>query len=140
VAEEDPLDVAARALRHRDRSAYEVEERLARAGIDEERRAEALETLARLGYVDDDRYAASRATALAARGWGDVGIRTHLEQEGVGAAAAERALATLAPELERAQQIAHRDGASPRIARRLAAKGFSEDVVESVARDGPAGV
>jgi regulatory protein len=140
VPDQDPLDVAARALRHRDRSAREVEERLARAGIDEERRAEALEALARLGYVDDDRYAATRAAALAARGWGDVGIRTHLEQEGVGAAAAERALATVASEQERAQAIARRYGASPRTARRLAAKGFSEDVVESVARDGAAGV
>lgn len=140
MPEQDPLDVAARALRHRDRSAHEVDERLARAGIDEDRRAEALETLARLGYVDDDRYAATRAAALAARGWGDAGIRAHLEREGVGAAPAERALATLASEHERARAIARRDGASPRTARRLAAKGFSEDVVESVARDGAAGV
>jgi SOS response regulatory protein OraA/RecX len=140
VPEEDPLDVAARALRHRDRSAREVDERLARAGIDDERRTEALETLARLGYVDDDRYASTRAAALAARGWGDAGIRAHLEQEGVGAAAAEQALAALAPEQERAQAIARRDGTSARTARRLAAKGFSEDVVETVARDGAAGV
>jgi SOS response regulatory protein OraA/RecX len=140
VPEQDPLDVAARALRHRDRSAREVDERLARAGFDEERRTEALETLGRVGYVDDDRYAVSRAAALAARGWGDAGIRAHLEQEGVGAAPAERALATLAPEQERARAIARRDGASPRTARRLAAKGFSEDVVESVAGDGAAGV
>jgi SOS response regulatory protein OraA/RecX len=140
VAEQDPLEIAARALGHRDRSARDVDERLARAGVDGDRRAAALETLARLGYVDDDRYAASRAAALAARGWGDAGIRAHLEREGVGAAAAERALATLAPEPERAQAIARRDGASPRTARRLAAKGFSEDVVESVAGDGAAGV
>jgi SOS response regulatory protein OraA/RecX len=140
VPEDDPLDIAARALRHRDRSARDVGERLARAGVDADGRAEALETLARLGYVDDDRYAASRAAALAARGWGDAGIRAHLEQEGVGAAAAERALAALAPERERAEEITRRDGVSARTARRLAAKGFAEDVVESVAADGAAGV
>jgi SOS response regulatory protein OraA/RecX len=140
VPEEDPLDIAARALRHRDRSAREVDKRLARAGVDANGRAEALATLARLGYVDDNRYAASRAAALAVRGWGDAGIRTHLEQEGVGAAAAEGALAALAPERERAEEITRRDGASARTARRLAAKGFAEDVVESVAADGTAGV
>jgi SOS response regulatory protein OraA/RecX len=140
VAEQDPLEVAARALRHRDRPAREVDDRLARAGVDEKRRAEALETLARLGYVDDDRYAASRAAALAARGWGDAGIRVRLEQEGIGAAPVERALSTLTPERERARAIAGREGASARTARRLAAKGFAEDVVESVAREGAAGV
>jgi regulatory protein len=140
VPEQDPLDIAARALRHRDRSARDVDERLARAGVDADGRADALETLARLGYVDDERYAAARAAALAVRGWGDAGIRAHLEQEGVGAAAAEAALAALAPERERAAEIARRDGASARTARRLAAKGFADDVVESVAVDGTAGV
>jgi SOS response regulatory protein OraA/RecX len=137
---QDPLEVAARALRHRDRSARDVDERLARAGVDGQARAEALETLARLGYVDDERYATARAAALAARGWGDVGIRAHLEQDGVGPAATEAALAALAPERERAEEIARRDGASARTARRLAAKGFADDVVEAVAADGTAGV
>jgi regulatory protein len=140
MPEQDPLDIAARALRHRDRSARQVDERLARAGVDAARRAETLETLGRLGYVDDDRYAAARAAAFAARGWGDAGIRAHLERDGVATDAAGRALAALEPEQERARAIARRDGATARTARRLAAKGFSEEVVESVARDGTAGV
>jgi len=52
-----PIEIAARALRHRDRSRRQLDERLARAGVDEARRAEALETLERVGYVDDGRYA-----------------------------------------------------------------------------------
>ena len=46
-------------------------------------RAAAVETLERLGYVDERRFAASRAAALAARGYGDEAIRFDLEREGV---------------------------------------------------------
>jgi SOS response regulatory protein OraA/RecX len=45
TADEDPVELAARALQHRDRSRRDVDERLARAGIDEERRNDALDTL-----------------------------------------------------------------------------------------------
>ena len=68
--ERDPVDVAARALRTRDRSRRDLDERLARAGVGDDDRAEALETLERVGYVDDERFAAARASALAARGHG----------------------------------------------------------------------
>ena len=46
--------------------AHELDERLARAGVDEAARADALETLERVGYVDDARFAVARAAALAA--------------------------------------------------------------------------
>jgi len=128
----DPLEVAARALRHRDRSAREVEARLERAGIDGPRRSEALETLGRLGYVDDDRFARTRADTLARRGRGDTAIRFELERAGVEAEAVETAIAALEPELERARAIVARDGATPRIARRLAANGFARETVEEV--------
>ena len=39
----DPIELAARALRHRDRSRHELDERLARAGVDDAERAEALD-------------------------------------------------------------------------------------------------
>jgi regulatory protein len=129
VADADPLDLAARSLRHRDRSTREVEDRLARAGVDADRRAETIETLARLGYVDDARFAAGRAADLAGRGWGDEAIRLRLEEAGVGVEEVEAALAGLEPERERAAALVARDGASPRTARRLLAKGFAEDVV-----------
>jgi hypothetical protein len=41
----DPIDLAARALRHHDRSRSQIDDRLARAGVADERRAEALEAL-----------------------------------------------------------------------------------------------
>ena len=53
----DPIDLAARALRHRDRSRSQVDERLARAGVEDDRRADALDALERIGYVDDVRFA-----------------------------------------------------------------------------------
>jgi len=129
VADADPLDLAARSLRHRDRSTHEVDDRLARAGVDEEQRAETLATLARLGYVDDRRFAAGRAADLARRGWGDDAIRVRLEEAGVGGEEIEAALAAVEPESARAAELVARDGASPRTARRLLAKGFAEDVV-----------
>lgn len=129
MADPDPLDLAARSLRHRDRSTREVDDRLARAGVEAEQRAETLETLARLGYVDDGRFAAARAAELARRGWGDGAIRLRLEEAGVGAEDVEAALAGLVPERERAAESVARHGASARTARRLLAKGFAEDVV-----------
>jgi len=129
VAEADPLDLAARSLRHRDRSTHEVDDRLARAGVDADRRAETLETLARLGYVDDGRFAAGRAAELAGRGGGDEAIRLRLEEAGVGGEEVEAALAGLEPERERVAELVARDGATARTARRLVAKGFAEDVV-----------
>lgn len=130
-AEPDPLEVAARALRHRDRSRSQVDERLARAGVDEEQRTEALETLERMGYVDDARFAATRAAALAARGLGDAAIRHDLESGGVTPELAEEALAALEAEADRARAIATRSGRTAKTAAQLARKGFGEDAIES---------
>ena len=71
----DPVDLAAAALRHRDRSRLQVDERLARAGVEDDRRADALDALERIGYVDDARFADQRAASLADRGYGDEAIR-----------------------------------------------------------------
>jgi regulatory protein len=127
----DAIDIAARALRHRDRSRRQVEERLERAGVDEERRADALETLERVGYVDDARFAAARAAALAARGYGDEGIRRLLQAEGVASDVADEAVAGL--ERERAGRLVERLGASARTAAQLQRKGFGEESVELAA-------
>ena len=130
-AEPDPIDVAARALRHRDRSRAQVAERLARAGVGDAARDEALDTLERVGYVDDARYAANRAAALAERGQGDAAIRHDLKAAGVPAEAAAAAVAVLVPEADRARAIAARDGRTARTAAQLARKGFSEESVEA---------
>lgn len=129
----DPLELAARALRHRDRSRRQVEERLERAGVEDVARADALETLERVGYVDDGRFAAGRAAALAGRGYGDGAIRQLLRGDGVAATVADAAIEALEPERERAARLVERLGASPRTAARLQRKGFGEESVELAA-------
>ena len=126
----EALEVAARALARRDYSEQELRDRLARAGIEP---AEADETLAALrerGLLDDSRFAAARAQALAERGRGDLAIRFDLEGRGVDAELIEEALATLEPERERAERIVLGRGAGPKTARFLAQRGFDPDVVE----------
>jgi SOS response regulatory protein OraA/RecX len=127
----DPLEIAAAALRHRDRSRREVEERLARAGVDADARDDALETLERLGYLDDTRFAAGRAEALAARGFGDEAIRHDLAEHGVAAEAVEAALGALAPESARAQELVERLGATAKTAAALTRKGFAPESLEA---------
>lgn len=132
-ADSDPIELAARALRHRDRSRQQLDERLARAGVDDAGRAEALETLERVGYVDDGRYARARAESLAERGYGDAGIQHLLEQDGVEPDAAAAALAALEPERARAAALVARLGPGPKTAAHLGRKGFGEDAVEAAA-------
>jgi SOS response regulatory protein OraA/RecX len=129
----DPVDLAAAALRHRDRSRRQVDERLARAGIDDDHRADALDALERIGYVDDARFAGQRAASLAERGYGDEAISALLAADGVAADLAAEAVGALRPEPERAAELIATMGASPRTAARLARKGFGEDAVEAAA-------
>ena len=132
----DALDVAVRTLRHRDRTAADVEARLEHAGIAEDERRATLDALQRLGYVDDARFAASRARALAERGQGDEAIRHDLRRQGVADEHAESALAALEPERTRAEAIVAARGPGPATARHLARRGFGEDAVQgAVARD-----
>jgi regulatory protein len=127
----DAVELAARALRHRDRSRHELEERLARAGVDEDARADALETLERVGYVDDERFAGGRAQALADRGYGDEWIRHDLRRHGIAGETADGAIAVLTPEGERAAAVVARLGCGAKTAARLARKGFGRDAVEA---------
>jgi regulatory protein len=129
----DPIDLAARALRHRDRSRSQIDERLARAGVEEDRRSDALDALERIGYVDDSRFAAQRAESLAGREYGDEAILAFLAADGLTPEVAAEALEALRPEAERAAAIVARIGASPKTAARLARKGFGEDAVEAAA-------
>ena len=128
----DAVEQALRALRFRDRSTAELDARLARRGVGEPERAQALETLERVGYVDDERYARTRAEQLADRGSGDTLIRYDLEGRGIAAELVEAALAALEPERERAERVLVRRGRSLGTARYLAARGFGADVLESV--------
>lgn len=128
----DALETALRALRSRDRSAAELGARLQQRGIGAAEQAHALETLERIGYVDDERYARARAEQLSERGSGDALIRHDLERRGLAAEHVEAALARLEPEATRAARIVARRGPGPKTARYLASRGFAAESLEGV--------
>ncbi len=132
AGELDAFELAVRALGAAERTAAELDERLERKGVPATERADALERLERLGYLDDERVARARAEQLAARGSGDALIRDDLERRGIGADAVESALAELEPERERASRIAAARGVSPKAARYLASRGFAAETVAAV--------
>ena len=124
--------MAIRALRFRDRTAAELEARLEQRGVGEAERVQALETLERIGYVDDERFARMRAERLAERGSGDALIRDDLERRGLAAEVVELAIDALEPERERAGRIAADRGRTIKTARYLASRGFGEDALEGI--------
>jgi regulatory protein len=130
--EQSALDQALRALRHRERSAAEVDRYLIERGVGDDEREHVLETLARTALVDDRRFAEMRAAALAERSAGNELIRHELARAGVDSELAEETVASLPPEAERVARIVARRGAGPKTARYLAGKGFSEDAVRAV--------
>ena len=127
----EALAASARALRHRDLSARRLEQRLERRAVAPADRARALETLTRAGLLDDERFARGRATALAARGYGDAAIGFDLERQGVAAELATGVLEELEPERDRAVRVAAAAGGAARAARVLARRGFGEDAIEA---------
>lgn len=129
---QSPLELALRALRHRERSAAEVDRYLTARGVDQEERDEALETLVRTALVDDRRFAELRAAALVERGAGNELIRHELARAGIESQLAEETVAALPSETERVARIVALRGAGPKTARYLAGKGFSEEAIGSV--------
>jgi regulatory protein len=125
------LEVAAKALAHRDRSAASLTAYLERRGAAPDEASRAVMRLREAGYVDDARYASSRAEALAHRGYGDEGVRFELERDGVSPEDVDAALASLPSERDRALSLV-RAAKAPRPAiRRLAARGFSHESIEA---------
>jgi SOS response regulatory protein OraA/RecX len=135
----EALRAAGRALRLRDLSAKALDERLARRSVAPAARAEAVEALERAGILDDGRFAAGRAEALAGRGYGNAAIRADLERQGVARKPAEAAIAALEPESARAERIAARRGRGAATARYLVAHGFEADEIEAAAGELVAG-
>jgi SOS response regulatory protein OraA/RecX len=134
----EALGAAVRALRHRDLSRSRLDERLEARGAAPAARAAALAALERSGVVDDARVAASRAQALAGRGWGDEAIRAALEAEGLAAEHAAAAVGALEPEAERARALLVRRGAvsneaGPKTLALLARRGFDPALLEELA-------
>jgi SOS response regulatory protein OraA/RecX len=126
----EALQVAGRALRHRDLSRRRLAERLEGA-VPPAAAAESLATLERAGLVDDRRVAHVRAESLAGRGYGDEAIRHRLREEGLAEELIGDAVAGLAPECQRAGPLIERRGVGPRTARYLAGRGFGEEAVEA---------
>jgi SOS response regulatory protein OraA/RecX len=127
----EALTVATRALRARDLSARRLAERLERAAVAPAAVEASLEALSGAGLVDDGRFAAHRALALAERGYGDAAIRHDLERQGVDSELVEAALEGLEAELERARRLVEARGPGARTARHLVARGFGEDALEA---------
>ena len=125
------FDLAVRALSAHDRSRSDVDERLERAGVAPDERRETLETLERLGYLDDQRFAVARAEELAGRGYGDEWIRHDLRAHGVERETAAAAVEALTPEPERAARLAAGSGGASarRLAARLQRKGFAAESI-----------
>jgi SOS response regulatory protein OraA/RecX len=129
----EALGQATRMLARRPLPRALLEERLAQKGVTPPAREEAVEALERAHYLDDEAYAAGRARGLAERGYGDAAIRYLLEQELVASALIEEALASLEPELERAQAIARSVSDREKLLARLARRGFDPDTIEQIA-------
>jgi SOS response regulatory protein OraA/RecX len=127
----DALAAATAALSRRDRSGRALGDELARRGIAPRERSRAVEVLERAGYVDDLRFAETRAASLAGRGYGDEAIRFDLERNGVTEPVLSAALAPLLPEEARARMLVAGLGASARTARRLASRGFAAESIEA---------
>jgi regulatory protein len=132
VERDAALERAVRALARRDHSTESLRAKLERSGLSAQAQEDAVETLARAGYLDDGRFARDRASHLAARGYGDEWIRADLGAQSVAAEAVDAALTTLEPEHERALREAAELGGGLRAARTLERRGFSIDSLESV--------
>ncbi len=126
----EALAAATSALTRRDRSVVALAEYLAGRGVGRKERAEVVERLSDIGYLDDARFALGRAQSLADRGYGDDAVRFELDREGVAADEVEAALAALPPERERALAVLRQSRTPLTGLRRLAAKGFSADAIE----------
>jgi SOS response regulatory protein OraA/RecX len=131
------LDVATRALARRDFSERGLRERLERAGVDPDEAERVLARLRSEGIVDEARFAANRAHALAQRGKGDAAIRFDLEGQGLPEELIEAAVTELEPERARAERIVARRGPTPATARLLAGRGFDAEIVAAAVASEP---
>lgn len=129
MSDRTALDASLRALRHRDLSTVELERRLEERGFDEREREDALATLTRTHLLDDERFATSRAAALADRGAGDALVRYELTRAGVSRELVETAVDSLDDEVVRARRVVERRGRGPKTARYLGSKGFADDTI-----------
>ena len=136
---DDAYECALRALHHRDRTAFEIEEHLRARGYSDDDRSRVVGRLLRTELVNDERFAHSRATSLAKRGAGNGLIRARLAEAGVADDLVDGALEAVDGEAARARRIVASRGASHKTARYLYGKGFSDEVIRSVIAEGDDG-
>jgi SOS response regulatory protein OraA/RecX len=101
----EALRAAGRQVARGDVARQRLEERLLSRGVRRADATSAVETLAQAGAIDDSRLARARAARLAERGWGNAAIIARLHEAGISDEAAEGALAELASEPIRAEQL-----------------------------------
>ena len=126
----DATELALRALRHRNRSRHDIEQRLDRAGVTPDEREAVLDRLTESGLLSDERFAEERAQTLAQRGASDALIRHDLRRQGVEHAAVEHAVAQLEAEDERAVRLYAARGGGTKALRFLAGRGFAPETLE----------
>jgi SOS response regulatory protein OraA/RecX len=127
------LGAAGAALRRRDLSVAKLTEQLEGAGGSPRECRQVVETLERVGVVDDVRLARSRATMLSDRGYGNAAIDADLARRGIEAAVRADAIAALPGELDRLARLLEHRGTGPRTARFAAGRGFGEEAVAAAA-------
>ncbi len=127
----DALATAGRGLARRSESRARLAQRLERAGVAPAARREALDTLERLGLVDDARLAGARAENLVRRGWGDAAIVAKIIAEGIADESALRAVEELPSERDRAIALAEGQSDRRRTAALLTRRGFGDDAIEA---------
>lgn len=136
-------DRALKLLAYRDRSVSDLVERLTEDGYPPPVSAQVIADLARVGIVDDERFAHATARVLATvRGFGRVRIVRELQSHRIDPELAAAAVSEALPEddeLDSALRLARALAARPasdvsRVATRLARKGFSAALALRAAR------
>jgi regulatory protein len=129
---------AVKLLAGRPKTRARLEQALLAKGHGAEEVAQALARAAELGYLDDRRYAETRARAALAEGRAPRAVVHKLEAEGVDAAVAEAAVGEATegydPKDAARALLKRRKLTGLKAARFLAGRGFAEDVVRSVVR------
>ena len=108
---DDPFSLAAQALYQKERSRAELGAWLLKRGFEDVDIEETLARLAKIGELDDARFARRYAEdKRELSGWGAERIREALEARGVGAAEIEAAIGDSGDELGRAIELLSRRG------------------------------
>lgn len=132
------FETAVRLLKGRAKSRARLEQALSSRGHAAAEIEQALRRVTELGYLNDARYAESKARAGLAEGRALADVQRRLEADGIGPQLAREAARAAADEaghdeLSAAKALLKkRRLTGARAARLLAARGFSEDVIEKL--------